>query len=93
LPTTALEFAIKNTILSRVSFVVAWPLALYCYVPTLLLNLAAAITPQDENLHPPNIPRDAEGPNSSSSHKVRIVDRRNQQIGSLASVSFGAQPV
>jgi hypothetical protein len=60
----------------------------------LLLNLAASITPRNENLHP-NIPRDAEEPISASLHKVRIVDRRNQpdwissqcELWSSASVS------
>jgi hypothetical protein len=72
------RFGSENTILSGVSFVVAWPPALYCCISTgLLLNLAATVTRRDKNLHP-NIPRDTEEPNSKSTPKVHVVDRRNQ---------------
>jgi hypothetical protein len=59
--------------------------SVYCCVASQLFIVALlhwfivefCSNPRDKNMHP-TIPRDAEEPNSESSPKVRIVDRRNQ---------------
>jgi hypothetical protein len=72
-------------LLGRRLFIVTFPIGL-------LLHSAATITPRNENLHP-NIPRDAEEPNSQSSPKVYIVDHHNQPDWISSQCGLGEQPV
>jgi hypothetical protein len=65
-----------------VSFVVAWPLTLYCcIIRWFIVEFAATVTPWDENSHLNSIPHVAEDEDPNSTCTEQIVHSARVSVG------------